>query len=115
MATLGTRGFSRVRREFSLAVGRSHERRSLTETGNRARKVSGTQGTRWPAYFSKYLLTMQRYNPTFLKPVFNRGRTSSVSRALYSRVGGRWFDSPGRANNQALNLNDIKTLYNGIL
>ena len=59
--TLGTRGFSRVRREFSvLAEGRSHERRSrdkkhfcfqpafraghykdLTETGNRAREVSG--------------------------------------------------------------------------
>ena len=46
--TLGTRGFSR---EFSvLAEGRSHERRSaghykdLTETGNRSRKVSGTQG-----------------------------------------------------------------------
>ena len=46
--TLGTRGFFR---EFSvLAEGRSHERRSaghykdLIETGNRARKVSGTQG-----------------------------------------------------------------------
>ena len=45
---LGARGFSR---EFSvLAEGRSHERRSaghyreLTETGNRSRKVSGTQG-----------------------------------------------------------------------
>ena len=40
-----------MRREFSVsAVGRSHERRSaghykgLTEIGNRARKVSGTQG-----------------------------------------------------------------------
>ena len=55
--TLGTRGFSRVRREFSVlaegqhifGVGRSHGRRdhekNLTETGNRARKVSGTQGT----------------------------------------------------------------------
>ena len=32
--TLGTRGFSRVRREFSV----------LAETANRARKVSGTQG-----------------------------------------------------------------------
>ena len=55
--TLGARGFSRVRRKFSvLAEGRSHERRScgktsravhyeeLTETGNRARKASGTQG-----------------------------------------------------------------------
>ena len=37
--------------DTSSAVGRSHERRSaghykdLTETGNRARKVSGTQGT----------------------------------------------------------------------
>ena len=36
--------------DTSSAVGRSHERRSaghykdLTETGNRARKVSGTQG-----------------------------------------------------------------------
>ena len=60
-STLGTREFSRVRREFSvLAEGRSHERRSrelqleafdaghykdLTETRNRARKVSGTQGS----------------------------------------------------------------------
>ena len=51
--TLGTRGFSVFSRIFgtSSAVGRSHERRSaghykdLTETGNRARKVSDTQGT----------------------------------------------------------------------
>ena len=55
---LGTRGFSRVRREFSvLAEGRhifgrrpklpaaSHYK-DLTETGNRARKVSGTQGNK---------------------------------------------------------------------
>ena len=41
--TLGTRGFSRARREFSvLAEGRHKD---LTETGKRARKVSGTQGT----------------------------------------------------------------------
>ena len=58
---------------------------------------------------------MQRYNPTFLKPVCNRARTTSVNRALYCRVGGRRFDSRGRANNQGLNLNNIKTLYNGIL
>ena len=46
--TLGTRGFSHVRREFSvLAEGRSNagHYKDLTETGNRARKVSGTQGT----------------------------------------------------------------------
>ena len=54
--TLGTRGFSRVRREFSvLAEGRHIFGRrpkprpghceDLTETGNRARKVSGTQST----------------------------------------------------------------------
>ena len=65
--TLGTRGFSRVRWEFSvLAEGRHvfgrrpktravkpREKRvflaghykDLTETGNGARKVSGTQGT----------------------------------------------------------------------
>ena len=40
--TLGTRGFSRVRREFSvLAAGHYKD---LSETGNRARKVSSTQG-----------------------------------------------------------------------
>ena len=65
--TLGTRGFSRVWREFSvLAVGRSHERRSreknaghyedLTETGNRARKASGTQGTLEVAHETESLL-----------------------------------------------------------
>ena len=50
--TLGARGFSRVRRKFSvLAEGRSRGKtfravhyKELTETGNRARKVSGTQG-----------------------------------------------------------------------
>ena len=58
--TLGTRGFSRVRREFSvLAEGRhifgrrpkplektfrAGHYKDLTATGNRARKVSGTQG-----------------------------------------------------------------------
>ena len=51
--TLGTRGFSRVRREFSVLaegwhiLGRRPKRhyKDLTETGNRARKVSGTQST----------------------------------------------------------------------
>ena len=64
--TLGTRGFSRVRRKFSvLAEGRhifgrrpkprageaarktfrAGHYKDLTETGNRARKVSGTQGS----------------------------------------------------------------------
>ena len=48
--TLGTRGFSRVRREFSVFGRRpTHLRaghyKDLTETGNRARNVSGTQGT----------------------------------------------------------------------
>ena len=65
--TLGTRGFSRVRREFSvLAEGRhifgrrpkpraakprekpafrAGHYKDLTETGNRARKVAGIQGT----------------------------------------------------------------------
>ena len=47
---LGTRGFSRVWWESSvLAEGRSREKnaghyKDLTEIGNRARKVSGTQG-----------------------------------------------------------------------
>ena len=61
--TLGTRGFSCVWREFLvLAVGRSHERRSaghykdLTETGNRARKASGTQGTLEVAHETESLL-----------------------------------------------------------
>ena len=53
--TLGTRDFSRLRREFSvLAEGRSREKNSaflaghykdLIETVNLATKVSGTQGT----------------------------------------------------------------------
>ena len=52
-STLGTRGVSRARREFSvLAEGerRSREKKrvrhykDLSETGNRPRKVSGTQG-----------------------------------------------------------------------
>ena len=46
-ATLGTRGFSRVRREFSVSAKGRHSfgrYKDLTETGNRARKVSGTQG-----------------------------------------------------------------------
>ena len=67
MGTPGTRGFSRVRREFSvLAEGRhvfgrrpkpreklekafrAGHYKDLTETtGNRARKVSGTQGNGW--------------------------------------------------------------------
>ena len=48
---LGTRGFSRVRREFSVLaegrhiLGRSHHK-DLTETGNSARKVSGTHGSK---------------------------------------------------------------------
>ena len=52
------------------------------------------------------LLTMQRYNPTFLKPVCNRGRTSSVKRALYGRVEGRSFDSRSEVggNNQGLKI-----------
>ena len=53
--TLSTRGFSRVRREFSVLAEDQHifarssapsfragHYKDLTETGNRARKVSGT-------------------------------------------------------------------------
>ena len=50
--TLGTRGFSRVRREFSvlaelrrLLFARVDHYKDLTETGNRVRKVSGPQST----------------------------------------------------------------------
>ena len=59
--TLGTRGFPCMRREFS-AIGGSHKRRSaghykdLTETGNRARKASGTQGTLEVAHETESLL-----------------------------------------------------------
>ena len=44
--TQGARGFSRERREFSVLAEGLHifGRRLLTETGNCARKVSGTQG-----------------------------------------------------------------------
>ena len=58
-SSLGTRGFSRVRREFSVlaegrhifgrrpkprAAFRAGPYKDLTETGNRAKKVSSTQG-----------------------------------------------------------------------
>ena len=57
-STLGTRGFSRVRREFSvLAEGRSH----LAETGNRARKDSGTQGMRTAKPLFKLCIIMKRF------------------------------------------------------
>ena len=51
--TLGARGFSRVRQDFSLlaegrhivgSIFRAGHYKDLTETENRARKVSGTQG-----------------------------------------------------------------------
>jgi len=42
-STLSTTGFSRVRREFSVLTEGRHIF-GRTETGNRARKVSGTQG-----------------------------------------------------------------------
>ena len=51
--TLGTGGFSRVRRTEMAAEGRWHctsgeyragHNRDMTDTGNRARKTSGTQG-----------------------------------------------------------------------
>ena len=58
-ATLGTRDFSRVRREFSaLAEGRSHERR--TETGNGAKKDTGTQGTRKHLFHGNFGRASQR-------------------------------------------------------
>ena len=41
--------------------------------------------------------------PFFLSvSTFDRGRTSSVSRALDCRAGGCGFDSRGRTNNQGL-------------
>ena len=43
-ATLGTRGFSRVRQANFRCWPNAD---TLTETGNRARKVSGTQGSRF--------------------------------------------------------------------
>ena len=37
---------------------------------------------------------------------FNRGRTSSVGRALDCRAGGRGFDSRGRTNTQGLKITE---------
>ena len=42
--TLGTTGFSRVQRKFLLLA------EDLTETGNRARKISGTQGNTFHSF-----------------------------------------------------------------
>ena len=42
----------------------------------------------------------------FVVDLFNRGRTSSVGRALYCRAGGRGFDSRGRTNTQGLKITE---------
>ena len=43
--------------------------------------------------------------PCFCMYLFNRGRISSVGRALDCRAGGRGFDSRGRTNTQGLKNN----------
>ena len=75
--TLGTTGFSRLRREFSvLAEGRqvfgrrpkpraaklfAGHHKDLTETGNRARKVSGTQGRKHENSFANVFFGLCAY------------------------------------------------------
>ena len=75
--TLGTRGFSRVGRELSVLAEGRHIRswaeagrktfraghyKDLTETGNCARKVSGTQGMRhWDSATNWELVIASRW------------------------------------------------------
>ena len=101
-----------MRREYSvLAEGRSHERRSaghykdLTETGNRARKVSGTQGMAgsvseriYDAFLTHFyrLSIMPRVKPssynlrkeTCFKPKINtmRFKNSFIDRLVFKYV-----------------------------
>ena len=83
--TLGTRGISHVWREFSvLAEGRhmfccrpkpraAGHYKDLTETGNRARKVSGTQGSpvhTKPGIFETANFVLQIRVDRALKPLY---------------------------------------------
>ena len=87
LPTLGTRGFSRVRREFSVFGRRPKPRaakprekafraghyKDLTETGNRARNVSGTQGTLFQTLFTYRQTTHAQSN--LVSPQFNQSKT----------------------------------------
>ena len=50
----------------------------------------------------KGLLELTKAGRTIIEKGFNRGRISSVGRALDCRAGGRGFDSRGRTNTQGL-------------
>ena len=101
-ATRGNRGFYRVRRGFSvLAEGRhifGRHYKDLPETGNRARKVSGTQGrmTQTPFFDMKQngqqktcnlfcniaaRLVEKRVLPPTFKPVFQQFRLMQVAKS----------------------------------
>ena len=84
-------------REFLvLAVGRSHERRSaghykdLTETGNRARKASGTQGTLEVAHETEVVVgsnwTVGGAIDSFMAVVITKSRWETGSKFLPKTV-----------------------------
>ena len=77
--TLGTRGFPRVRSKFSvLAVGRhifGGHYKDLIETGNRARKVSGTRVSFSQRRYEIFMFFFQRNS----SPSFSITRSSSFS------------------------------------
>ena len=76
--------------DTSSAVGRSHERRhykDLTETGNRTRKVSGTQGMMWvvkraTSLFNSFCSNVARQVACFLLPVFPCLNFSTEARSI---------------------------------
>ena len=95
MVTLGTRGFSGVGWEFSvLAEGRhifglkpkppaaKRHYKDLTETGNRARKVSGTQGSARCPTTSNVL----DFHPGGLRKRWTRFDTSTRSKTSLQSV-----------------------------
>ena len=62
---------------------------------NRQRQVKKSSGTNSPLPFDVNVMLN-------LANRFDRGRISSVGRALDCRAGGRGFDSRGRTNTQGL-------------
>ena len=76
--------------DTSSAVARSHERRShykdLTETGNRARKVSDTQGIR-PEIFRKKWTTVPKYSSFSITTDWNR-HSCSFCTILFRQADG---------------------------
>ena len=60
-----------------------------------------------------HFLLVTETNVEWMRKHDNRGRTSSVGRALDCRAGGRGFDSRGRTNTHGLKMTEKWSAANG--